>query len=173
MSPSSCYGAPGMVVVVRDAARHSRESWSAGAEPAFARIARSILVRLRLVWAEQFDPVPKRVTGVEAVEAWQGCILIRGKTRGHQPIPECGEVVAGEGNVRFRCRGERLGHTQVNLQVAGAEPCAAALPEVLRLRNLLEAQEFTVERPGLVLPPGGHGDLDMVNGWRRQPGSFR
>jgi hypothetical protein len=107
------------------------------------------------VWAEQFDPVPKRITGVEAVEAWQGCILICGKTRGHQPIPECAEVVAGEGNVRLRCRGERLVHTQVNLQVAGAEPRAGALPEVLRLRNLLEAQEFTVERPGSSSRPEG------------------
>jgi len=57
---------------------------------------------------------------------------------------------------------ERLLDAQVELQCAGAEPGAAARPQLGRLVHLDQAEDPGVEGPGLVLAAAGQGELDVV-----------
>jgi len=73
------------------------------------------------------------------------------------------EAVGDEAGVCLTGRAEPLLDADVELLLAGTEPDAAARPQRLRLRDLFEAEQPSVERPRLLLAPARRRDLDVVD----------
>lgn len=64
--------------------------------------------------------------------------------------------------MRFARRAEFLLYAEVQLDRAKLEPAAASPGQRLRLGDLDQAQQGSIERPGLVLPANRHCQLDVI-----------
>jgi hypothetical protein len=73
------------------------------------------------------------------------------------------EVVDPEGWMRLASGTKILFHPEVQGDIPVREPTAAACRKQSRLGLLSEPQDPFVEGSGLRLPPGWHGELDVVD----------
>ena len=88
---------------------------------------------------------------------------VGGVRRPRAGAPRAPQVVDDQAGMRLAGGRERLLDADVELLLADAEPAAAARPQRLRLRQLLEAEQLAVERARRRLAPGRRRDLDVVD----------
>ena len=118
---------------------------------------RSLRVRLH-----QFDAVTERIGHVDAVEPVERLVVVHRETRGDDSSGQMAYVVDDEGGVRLG-RGSEVGvDTEVDLQIAVFEPAATADREMIRLRDMRDAEHSFVEGDGFGLESGRHRQLHMI-----------
>jgi len=117
----------------------------------------------------EFEAVAEGVFDVDPPCAGDRVVVGDGDARVAQAARELVEIRDDEARVRPAGRNERVVHADVKLLAAGAEPAAAARCELARLRQLLETEQVTVERPRLRFAPCRSGDLHVVDAGDRHP----
>jgi len=80
------------------------------------------------------------------------------------PVPNQLQIGDLEGDVRFGGGPKGRVDSEVQVEGTGAEPDPSPPLQIFRLRNLLQAQEFTVVPPGLRFVTPGYSQLHMMDG---------
>src|SRR6185369_14325215 len=110
--------------------------------------------------------------GEDAVVAGQGLVVDDVDPGLAEAQDEAAEVPDEQGGMRLPRRAKVRLHAEVDLHRAALEPGAAALGQLRRLRDLGDTEEPRVERASLVLPSGGHGELDMIDSDNGHAGGY-
>ncbi len=116
---------------------------------------------------QKFDPVTERIgyvnsmiTGEKFVIANLDARIAKRKDQGTQFLHE-------QGRVRLSRRSKILLDPKVNPEGRHLKPYAAASCERLRFGNLRQPEQSGIKFARFILPTGGHGKLDVVNGKNR------
>lgn len=110
----------------------------------------------------QLDPVPKRVIDIRPVITRQRLIVGNVVTALLQADDQLPEAIHDEGGMGLARRHEILLYAQVNLQWTSFKPTPAARGKVGGLGYFGNTKDPLVERPGFILAPDWHGELDMI-----------
>ena len=110
----------------------------------------------------EFDAVTERIGHIDAVEPVEWLVVVHREARGDDSSYQAAYVVDDEGGVGL-CRGSEVGiNTEVDLQVAVFELAATPSREMIRLRDLINAEHSFIESDRLGLEPGRHRQLHMI-----------
>ena len=114
--------------------------------------------------AEQLESVAPRVRRVEAADARKRVVPFDPLTRGLEAACEFVELPGrqAERGVRLARRRERLLDTDMELAAAEREPGTAAGTQLLRLLQLLQAEQVAEEAPRLVLAARRCRELNVI-----------
>jgi len=81
--------------------------------------------------------------------------------------------MATQGWVRFLCRAKIILYSQMNSNLATLEPASTALGEFPRFGNLRHAEQVAIEAAGCNFPARRHGELDVIDGSKRDTNHVR
>ena len=110
---------------------------------------------------KELEPVAERIADVEPDHSRQGFIKVRHEAGGVARVRYGPQVINAEGRMGLAGRPKVCFHAKMELDRIVAEPDAPD-GECRRLRKLYQAEHRGIERACLVLPAGGHGQLNMI-----------
>ena len=117
----------------------------------------------------ELEAIAERVGRVEAANARDPVVVARrdpGAVQGCAQFIQVGDDETGMG-LQSRCEG--VFDSDVQLLGARPEPAAASRAQPVGLRELVQAEQRSVERAGGILAAGGRGDLDVIDPGDRHP----
>lgn len=116
----------------------------------------------RLGRLQKFDPVPERIGNVNPSKPFERFIRGWCMPCGSTSIGEVGKTSNQERRVGFRRRTKVGVHAEMEPQRPAAEPDAAALCQIGRLRFFDETEHACIEGPCLGFLTRWHGQLHVI-----------